>query len=135
MFIFTRWIKIIQGLGHNQVSICIKIATKLFALVTQIAFNLKLNIKAVIIMIYVGMLAALYALSEGSSLSALIAATTACGIFIIGGQGALYALAGMFYPAAIRGTGVGTAVAEGIIHRVIVKPPGLHELRAVIDWL
>ena len=73
----------------------------------------KLNIKAVIIMIYVGMLAALYALSEGSSLSALIAATTACGIFIIGGQGALYALAGMFYPAAIRGTGVGTAVAVG----------------------
>jgi len=30
---------------------------------------------------------------------------------------------------------VRTAVAEGIIHRVIVKPPGLHELRAVIDWL
>ena len=43
----------------------------------------------------------------------MIAATTACGIFIIGGQGALYALAGMFYPAAISGTGVGTAVAVG----------------------
>lgn len=34
-------------------------------------------------------------------------------MFIIGGQGTLYALAGMFYPAAIRGTGVGTAVAVG----------------------
>lgn len=73
----------------------------------------KLNIKGVIVLIYAGMLAALYALSQGTGLGALVAATTACGIFIIGGQGALYALAGMFYPAAVRGTGVGSAVAVG----------------------
>lgn len=73
----------------------------------------KVNIKGVVVMIYFGMLASLYALSGGSSLATLIAATTACGMFIIGGQGVLYALAGMFYPAAIRGTGVGAAVAVG----------------------
>lgn len=73
----------------------------------------KLNIKAVVVLIYAGMLAALYALSTSSELGGIIAATLACGMFIIGGQGALYALAGMFYPAAIRGTGVGTAVAVG----------------------
>ncbi|WP_416191154.1 3-(3-hydroxy-phenyl)propionate transporter MhpT [Neisseria sp. CCUG12390] len=73
----------------------------------------KLNIKAVVVLIYAGMLAALYALSSSGELGGIIAATLACGMFIIGGQGALYALAGMFYPAAIRGTGVGTAVAVG----------------------
>lgn len=73
----------------------------------------KLNIKAVVVLIYAGMLAALYALSSGSELGSIIAATLVCGMFIIGGQGTLYALAGMFYPAAIRGTGVGTAVAVG----------------------
>lgn len=73
----------------------------------------KLDIKAVVVLIYAGMLAALYALSSSSELGSIIAATLACGMFIIGGQGTLYALAGMFYPAAIRGTGVGTAVAVG----------------------
>lgn len=73
----------------------------------------KLNIKAVVMLIYAGMLAALFALSSGSELGSIIAATLVCGMFIIGGQGTLYALAGMFYPAAIRGTGVGTAVAVG----------------------
>lgn len=73
----------------------------------------KLNIKAVVVLIYAGMLAALFALSSGSELGSIIAATLVCGMFIIGGQGTLYALAGMFYPAAIRGTGVGTAVAVG----------------------
>lgn len=73
----------------------------------------KLNIKGVVALIYAGMLASLFALSSGTELGMIIAATTACGIFIIGGQGTLYALAGMFYPSAIRGTGVGTAVAVG----------------------
>lgn len=73
----------------------------------------KLNIKGVIVLIYAGMLAALFALASSSALGSVIAATVACGMFVIGGQGALYALAGMFYPSAIRGTGVGTAVAVG----------------------
>lgn len=30
---------------------------------------------------------------------------------------------------------VKTGVSEGIIQRVIVKPPQLHELRGVLDWL
>ena len=35
------------------------------------------------------------------------------GLFATGGQSVLYALAPLFYPAAIRATGVGTAVAVG----------------------
>lgn len=38
-----------------------------------------------------------------------------CGLFIVGGQSALYGLAAMFYPTEMRGTGVGAAVAVGRI--------------------
>lgn len=64
-------------------------------------------------LIYVGLLAALAALGFAGSFAAMIGAGFIAGFFSTGGQGVLYALAPKFYPTAIRGTGVGSAIAVG----------------------
>ncbi|MEW8702664.1 3-(3-hydroxy-phenyl)propionate transporter MhpT [Klebsiella pneumoniae] len=48
-----------------------------------------------------------------SGILASLLAGFVAGLFATGGQSVLYALAPLFYPAAIRATGVGTAVAVG----------------------
>ncbi|HCB0990022.1 TPA: 3-(3-hydroxy-phenyl)propionate transporter MhpT, partial [Klebsiella variicola subsp. variicola] len=65
------------------------------------------------LLIYSGILASLLALGSASSLSGMLLAGFVAGLFATGGQSVLYALAPLFYPAAIRATGVGTAVAVG----------------------
>ena len=52
-------------------------------------------------------------LGSASSLNGMLLAGFVAGLFATGGQSVLYALAPLFYPAAIRATGVGTAVAVG----------------------
>lgn len=73
--------------------------------------NIKL--RSVVIMIYVGILLGLSALTFSKSLTALILASGLSGFFITGGQSALYALAARAYSKNMRGTGVGVAVAMG----------------------
>jgi MFS transporter, AAHS family, 3-hydroxyphenylpropionic acid transporter len=63
---------------------------------------------------YAGMLASLVALATAQG-SALFVGAFAAGFFVIGGQLVLYAIAPALYPAAVRGTGVGAAVAVGRI--------------------
>ncbi|MCL0268652.1 3-(3-hydroxy-phenyl)propionate transporter MhpT, partial [Klebsiella pneumoniae] len=65
------------------------------------------------LLIYSGILASLLALGSASTLSGMLLAGFVAGLFATGGQSVLYALAPLFYPAAIRATGVGTAVAVG----------------------
>lgn len=65
------------------------------------------------LLIYSGILASLLALGSASTLSGMLLAGFVAGLFATGGQSVLYALAPLFYPAAIRVTGVGTAVAVG----------------------
>lgn len=65
------------------------------------------------LLIYSGILASLLALGSASSLNGMLLAGFVAGLFATGGQSVLYALAPLFYPAAIRATGVGTAVAVG----------------------
>ncbi len=65
------------------------------------------------LVIYVGILSSLAALYFSVTLSAMLVAGFAAGIFTTGGQSVLYALAPMFYPAIGRATGVGSAVAIG----------------------
>jgi AAHS family 3-hydroxyphenylpropionic acid transporter len=43
----------------------------------------------------------------------VLAASLATGFFVIGSQFLLYGLSPTYYPGAVRGTGVGTAVAVG----------------------
>jgi AAHS family 3-hydroxyphenylpropionic acid transporter len=58
------------------------------------------------------MMASLLALTISQG-NALYGAAFVAGYFVIGGQLALYAIAPGLYPTAIRGTGVGAAVAVG----------------------
>ncbi|MCM2318958.1 MFS transporter, AAHS family, 3-hydroxyphenylpropionic acid transporter [Pseudomonas linyingensis] len=62
---------------------------------------------------YAGILAALAGLGMSSSFESMMLAGFAAGFFAIGGQLVLYALAPLFYPTEVRGTGVGSAVAVG----------------------
>lgn len=64
-------------------------------------------------LVYLGILAALGGLGLASDLRGMLAAGFFAGFFATGGQGVLYALAPHFYPARVRATGVGAAVAVG----------------------
>jgi MFS transporter, AAHS family, 3-hydroxyphenylpropionic acid transporter len=69
---------------------------------------------------YGGMAAALAAVaSVGSAFWMIATACALAGVFIIGAQLILFALAPLYYHAAIRGTGVGAAVAVGRLGSVV----------------
>ncbi|NML32463.1 3-(3-hydroxy-phenyl)propionate transporter MhpT [Paraburkholderia antibiotica] len=68
---------------------------------------------------YVGIIASLAGLSVSPGFGALVAAAFFAGTFVVGGQSVLYALSAAFYPTAMRGTGVGAAVAVGRIGSVV----------------
>jgi AAHS family 3-hydroxyphenylpropionic acid transporter len=69
---------------------------------------------------YGGMAAALAAVaSVGTAFWMIASACAVAGIFIIGAQLILFALAPLYYHAAIRGTGVGAAVAVGRLGSVV----------------
>lgn len=73
----------------------------------------KLRMPVVIKLIYAGVLLSLCCLAISPSVALLALSAVGCGMFIVGGQSALYGLAAMFYPTEMRGTGVGAAVAVG----------------------
>ncbi|KVO47032.1 MFS transporter [Burkholderia ubonensis] len=68
---------------------------------------------------YAGIVLSLAALAAAPGFASLAAAAFAAGMFVIGGQSVLYALAAIYYPTAMRGTGVGTAVAVGRLGSVV----------------
>ena len=73
---------------------------------------------------FVGMAAALVALlvafrSSGVALSVAATAAFAVGVFVIGTQLALYGISPNYYPTAVRGTGVGAAVAAGRVGSIV----------------
>lgn len=67
----------------------------------------------VIVLMYGGILAGLFALNAASSLTQMYMAAALVGAFVIGCQGVLYAFGSIVYPTAMRGTGVGVASAVG----------------------
>ena len=67
----------------------------------------------VIILMYGGILAGLFALNGAGSLTQMYWASALVGAFVIGCQGVLYAFGGIVYPTELRGTGVGVASAVG----------------------
>lgn len=95
--------------------------------IVQIAFNVgggigalfigamldRLRAKVVVVWMYVGIVASLIALAMSPGFHVLAASAFCAGMFVIGGQSVLYALAAIFYPVEMRGTGVGAAVAVG----------------------
>ncbi|TCB34253.1 3-(3-hydroxy-phenyl)propionate transporter MhpT [Acinetobacter sp. ANC 4910] len=75
----------------------------------------KIRMSFVIKFIYLGILVSLCCLSFSPTVAVLALSAVGCGLFIVGGQSALYGLAAIYYPAEMRGTGVGAAVAIGRI--------------------
>ncbi|WP_423380219.1 3-(3-hydroxy-phenyl)propionate transporter MhpT [Burkholderia sp. LMG 32019] len=68
---------------------------------------------------YVGIVLSLAALAAAPGFASLAASAFAAGMFVVGGQSVLYALAAIYYPTAMRGTGVGAAVAVGRLGSVV----------------
>lgn len=69
----------------------------------------------VILLMYGGILAGLFALNAAASLTQMYLASALVGAFVIGCQGVLYAFGSIVYPTELRGTGVGMASAVGRI--------------------
>ena len=67
----------------------------------------------VILLMYGGILAGLFALNAAGSLTQMYMASALVGAFVIGCQGVLYAFGSIVYPTEVRGTGVGVASAVG----------------------
>jgi AAHS family 3-hydroxyphenylpropionic acid transporter len=62
---------------------------------------------------YLGIAVALAALVGASGGTSMAWGGLLAGLFLVGGQSVLYALASSIYPTEVRGTGVGAAVAVG----------------------
>ncbi|MFM0504583.1 3-(3-hydroxy-phenyl)propionate transporter MhpT [Paraburkholderia caffeinilytica] len=101
--------------------------TRVQASVVQMMFNIGGGIGAIVIAslmdrigrrrtvfgMYVGIAAALAALVGASGGTSMAWGGLLAGLFLVGGQSVLYALASSLYPTEVRGTGVGAAVAVG----------------------
>jgi MFS transporter, AAHS family, 3-hydroxyphenylpropionic acid transporter len=110
-----------RGLGRGEVGfvqIFFNIGGGLGALVIGMLMD-RLRGALVVSGMYLGIIASLAALSIAPGFAALAVSAFFAGMFVIGGQSVLYALSAAFYPTAMRGTGVGAAVAVGRVGSVI----------------
>jgi AAHS family 3-hydroxyphenylpropionic acid transporter len=72
-----------------------------------------------VIGMYAGVALALAVLSGAGGAVSMACGGLLCGLFLVGAQSALYALAGHAYPTEVRGTGVGAAVAVGRLGSIL----------------
>ncbi|WP_321887907.1 3-(3-hydroxy-phenyl)propionate transporter MhpT [Paraburkholderia bannensis] len=72
-----------------------------------------------VIGMYAGIALALAALASAGGAASMACGGLLCGLFLVGGQSVLYALAGHAYPTEVRGTGVGAAVAVGRLGSIL----------------
>ncbi|KVD86867.1 MFS transporter [Burkholderia stagnalis] len=100
------------------VQICFNVGGGLGALGIGAALD-RMRAQRVVGGMYAGIVLSLAALAAAPGFASLAAAAFAAGMFVIGGQSVLYALAAIYYPTAMRGTGVGTAVAVGRLGSVV----------------
>ena len=75
--------------------------------------------RPVVVGMYVGIAAALLALAGATGSVSMACGGLLAGLFLVGGQSVLYALAGAAYPTHLRGTGVGAAVAVGRVGSMV----------------
>jgi MFS transporter, AAHS family, 3-hydroxyphenylpropionic acid transporter len=117
VYLLLNWLPsllVAKGYSRAQGSTC-SIVLNLGAVVGSIVLGILSDSrkpKWILIFTYAGMIASLLALTVANGMVLYFAAFVA-GYFVIGGQLALYAIAPGLYPIAIRGTGVGAAVAVG----------------------
>jgi len=118
VYLLLNWLPSLleeRGLARPQAGV-VQIMFNIGAAVGSLAFGWLLDQGArrlSVILMYAGVVASLLALAVPWSFDGLRVAGFAGGLFVVGGQLVLYALAPMFYASAMRGTGVGSAVAAG----------------------
>lgn len=120
LYFLLNWLPLLmgaQGLNETEANY-VQIGYNIGGIFGSILMGMmldKLKMSSVIKFIYVGILFSLCCLAISPTVALLALSAVGCGLFIVGGQSALYGLAAMFYPTAMRGTGVGAAVAIGRI--------------------
>jgi AAHS family 3-hydroxyphenylpropionic acid transporter len=75
--------------------------------------------RPVVVSMYAGIAAALLALASATGSVSMACGGLLAGLFLVGAQSVLYALAGGAYPTQVRGTGVGAAVAVGRVGSMV----------------
>ncbi len=120
LYFLLNWLPLLmgaQGLGKTEAiygQIGYNIGGMLGSFLMCILLDM-FRMSFVIKLIYIGILISLCCLAISPTVALLSLSAVGCGLFIVGGQSALYGLAAMFYPTEMRGTGVGAAVAVGRI--------------------
>ncbi|RQT25160.1 3-(3-hydroxy-phenyl)propionate transporter MhpT [Burkholderia cepacia] len=75
--------------------------------------------RVVVVGMYTGIATALLALASANGSTSMALGGLLAGLFLVGTQSVLYALAGATYPTRVRGTGVGAAVAVGRVGSMV----------------
>ncbi len=120
LYFLLNWLPLLmgaQGLGKteaNYVQIGYNVGGIFGSILMGVLLD-RIRMSIVIKLIYMGILVSLCCLAISPTVALLALSAVGCGLFIVGGQSALYGLAAMFYPTEMRGTGVGAAVAVGRI--------------------
>lgn len=120
LYFLLNWLPLLMGaqglskLQANYVQMGYNVGGILGSILMGILLD-KVRMSFVIKLIYLGILFSLCCLAISPTVALLALAAVGCGLFIVGGQSALYGLAAMYYPTEMRGTGVGAAVAIGRI--------------------
>jgi MFS transporter, AAHS family, 3-hydroxyphenylpropionic acid transporter len=125
LLLMLNWLpSLIVGLGYTRTqaswaSICFNISGSVGAGVLGL-LHAGTRRRLWVALTYAGMAAALAAVaSVGASFPLIALACSGAGMFIVGAQLTLFALAPLYYHAGIRGTGVGAAVAVGRLGSIV----------------
>lgn len=125
LLLMLNWLpSLIVGLGYTRTqaswaSICFNISGSVGAGVLGL-LHAGTRRRLWVAVTYAGMAAALAAVaSVGANFPLIALACSGAGMFIVGAQLTLFALAPLYYHAGIRGTGVGAAVATGRLGSIV----------------
>ncbi|WP_313337760.1 MFS transporter, partial [Pseudomonas oryzihabitans] len=118
MYMLLNWLPSLlvgQGFSRGQ-AVGVQILFNLGGGIGSVLFGLLMDRwrpRLTVLAIYLGILLGLAGLGLAKAYSLVALAGFAAGLFVVGGQLVLYALAPQLYPAAVRATGTGAAVAVG----------------------
>lgn len=79
----------------------------------------RIGVRSTMIFVYAGMAAAIVGMANLTEIDHLLAISAVLGFFVLGAQFALYGVAPRLYDDAVRGAGVGAAVAAGRIGAIV----------------
>jgi AAHS family 3-hydroxyphenylpropionic acid transporter len=118
VYILLNWLPTLigqKGFSKPQGSMA-SLVFNLGAIVGSVSLGMLMDrgkTRPALLAVYIGLVFSLAALAYLQDFTLVLAAAFFAGVFALGGQLALYALAPQCYPTLIRGAGVGSAIAVG----------------------